>query len=1432
MKGDLEAIGEEYDDILPVSKIQTQIYNLTKGTVNLMDDLDPTKFKSTYQIIEGISKVWSQISETDQAQLLEIVAGKQRGNQAAALIQSFQSGQTQKALEASINSANSALDEQAKYMESIQYSADRLKGSFQELAADTLNSDWVKGFYDISNALIQVIDKIGLFNIAIVALAGVVGAKTTLGMTAFQGVIEKLIIKMGVGTAAAETMGMALSTMIPAALIVGGITAIAVAYDHFNVTLEEARENTQKLQSEYDSMQQDLSATGDELSKITERINELNSKETLTFVEKDELDKLRETNSQLETQISLLRKQNDLKNEELNKAIKEEFSKQYGEDSNVQKTISEAGMAWYNRSQYVGTEEGYVKYQIERFQELNKIKDKGLELTKDELKEYEKISKYLTNVGVDYADFASRYTIDDSTRDSWIEMSAIINKMLNPEDFKANIFDKYFNDKDFESTKNKLIELSQGGKLDPSVIANGKEYQKFLYDTGLTATEVADQINASYKIIESSEKSVAAESDDLKNSIGETISSLDALNKAFSSLDSAYSNLSSKTAVSIEDITSLNETFGDTAGFDDFIKTISSANSLTSDVQDAFNSLSGTYLLTSGILDGLNQENKDLLVTQLQHIGISNAEEIVTSKLAEQKSILAETGLDVKKATADEIVELINEGNVSEDTRIALTNLAAQKLNVNNVALSTSGDIANLLSLMSLTNSTTEALQALQMAKEGKVPMSIARPGDLESIYSRAQAEVDAYYKGLGNYQNTTYTGGSKTASTKNKKTKSSKNEYFQELDQIARSVDLAEKAVTKLNNALDEDASYKKQIENIQKLIEGQKTLEATYKSAAKAYKVEYNSSISGLDPKYIKQIQSGGTFSIQDFKGESGEKLYNQITTAQKYWDSYQDSLQKANDTTKDIVENTSKIKELKVDEILEPFAKKSTRQSGILEDVDQSLNFVDNGSIEQLQLLQTGYFTAQKSVENLNKEITALNKAYKNNKSDENYKTRLADLESQLNDSSSAMKSYQDEIISAMKERYDEQKKLIEDAYDEQLDKAEEAHKFNLDILDKELDAYKKIIEAQQESLDKEKEKYFYEKDIANKTKDISNIQERILELQKAADSGDRSAQSELSKLQEDLADKQEELTDTQYEHRIDQEKDALDKAYAEYEDLVDARIEKENQEYENYKKNAKDLNDLKLKGIKDVYESEKALIIEAANLTSSEFSKVFESINSTLSEYGLSMSSGLASTLKATNNASSKKSAISGIIGSGGEVTKVYSANSGASDLNKYLASKGYNILDESGMARLATILELSDIGSKTDLTNADKNKILSALIAAGFDGGGIARTRSNSIVNTLTGGKEDGLALVRNGEGFVAPEHVGSIKSLLNNLEPLKHIVRLTGLDLNATKANSAMAITIGNLVEVSGTIDNNTVGKVQTAAEDALSKLSDLIRTK
>lgn len=164
MKGELEALGEEYENVESISKIQTQILNQTNGAVNIFDKNG--NFKSTYEILKGISKVWSDISQVDQAALLETIAGKQRGNQISALIQAFQSGQIEKAYEASINSAGSAMQEQERWMESLEAKTQQLEAAFQSLSSTVFDSDFLKILVDsgitLTNVLDTVIDKIGV----------------------------------------------------------------------------------------------------------------------------------------------------------------------------------------------------------------------------------------------------------------------------------------------------------------------------------------------------------------------------------------------------------------------------------------------------------------------------------------------------------------------------------------------------------------------------------------------------------------------------------------------------------------------------------------------------------------------------------------------------------------------------------------------------------------------------------------------------------------------------------------------------------------------------------------------------------------------------------------------------------------------------------------------------------------------------------------------------------------------------------------------------------------------------------------------------------------------------------------------------------------------------------------------------------------------
>ena len=164
MKGDLEALGEEYENIESISKIQTQILNLTKGKVNIFDNNG--NFRATYDILKDISEIYNDLSDPDRANLTEILFGKLRGNQGVALIQAFQSGQIQKAYETALNSVGSAQKEFDSWSKSIEAHVETFKSAFESLSNAVFENDFLKSLVDSGtkfvNILENIINKIGI----------------------------------------------------------------------------------------------------------------------------------------------------------------------------------------------------------------------------------------------------------------------------------------------------------------------------------------------------------------------------------------------------------------------------------------------------------------------------------------------------------------------------------------------------------------------------------------------------------------------------------------------------------------------------------------------------------------------------------------------------------------------------------------------------------------------------------------------------------------------------------------------------------------------------------------------------------------------------------------------------------------------------------------------------------------------------------------------------------------------------------------------------------------------------------------------------------------------------------------------------------------------------------------------------------------------
>ena len=114
--GELEELNEDAEGAASsITQLQTKLLNLTGGKVNIMED--DSNFKSTYQILTELSRVWGQLEEVQRSQITELVAGIRQGNAFNAVLTNM--SEASEVVAYSMKSSGSALEENAKYLDSI-----------------------------------------------------------------------------------------------------------------------------------------------------------------------------------------------------------------------------------------------------------------------------------------------------------------------------------------------------------------------------------------------------------------------------------------------------------------------------------------------------------------------------------------------------------------------------------------------------------------------------------------------------------------------------------------------------------------------------------------------------------------------------------------------------------------------------------------------------------------------------------------------------------------------------------------------------------------------------------------------------------------------------------------------------------------------------------------------------------------------------------------------------------------------------------------------------------------------------------------------------------------------------------------------------------------------------------------------------------------
>lgn len=346
---------EELDDSLV--NIKGDVYELTNGKVSIMED--PDTYKSTYQILQEISKVWDELTDKQQAQLLDKLFGKTRAQIGASIISNF--SQAEAAIKTMSESAGAADREMDIIKNSLEYKINALKETFTGIWQNIFNREDLGSVVDFATGIAEVLDgiteKLGLFGSAIAAggiAAGVMGlanafkafsaASGALTMVeALSGAFPGLSAAIGAFSTAMATTGgaagvlhgalsglWALIAAHPILAAVGAVALLAVAFDKMHESAKEANEKMENSFKAYDDAKQKVIDVNTELETTQTRISELEAKKGLTFVEQSELDNLREATQLLQLQADLAEKEEVKAAKEAAKDTVNAYEKNFG----------------------------------------------------------------------------------------------------------------------------------------------------------------------------------------------------------------------------------------------------------------------------------------------------------------------------------------------------------------------------------------------------------------------------------------------------------------------------------------------------------------------------------------------------------------------------------------------------------------------------------------------------------------------------------------------------------------------------------------------------------------------------------------------------------------------------------------------------------------------------------------------------------------------------------------------------------------------------------------------------------------------------------------------------------------------------------------------------------------------------------------------
>ena len=439
--------------------------------------------------------------------------------------------------------------------------------------------------------------------------------------------------------------------MLVFAAVSKGIELAATAIDNHIHRVEYAKESLEETKEGFSSITSELDSLNAELETQQERINELSARKNLTYMEKGELEKLKEATKELERQIVIKNQEAAIQANKLARENKHTFDLEYNDDSfkmkDVQELITsgkyedENGLLRLEEEGIEGTAAALMKMQEAYKQAEAEHNNIAMEQAQDSIQYYKdllvgdlsNLQNYWNTLN-EIMDFRDLTADELAFYDNLEQGMKLISSFTDSNGWNALEIDSIFDTEGIEITKEELVSLAKDGTLDEATISNYKNLVKAIEESDLIFDDTSNSIAAFLEEIaalaDKCEESL--EVDLTTDPLSKTRTKLAEAGADLDKLSGSYQEFKELGYVTAQSLESLPDVFQDLEGFDLFAETAGNPSQGVEQIQEAFNELTAQYLLSKDTLTGLfnaSESEVQSYIANLKQMGIQNAEELV-----------------------------------------------------------------------------------------------------------------------------------------------------------------------------------------------------------------------------------------------------------------------------------------------------------------------------------------------------------------------------------------------------------------------------------------------------------------------------------------------------------------------------------------------------------------------------------------------------------------------------------------------------------------------------------------------------------------------------------------------------------------------------------------------------------------------------------